>query len=216
MNGPSKAAAAVLLAALAGCGPSLKTVSRYVESSPHRRVAVVPFSPAPGRPNSGEAAADLLSEQLESLGFTLVNRADLKKVLEEQKLSLTGAVKAEDASRVGLLLGAEAVLTGTVGEYEDHRIIHPAVYVNGAESVWDRKTGAYKQVPTKSLVRPAEEAHVAVFAVTAHLTDVESGALLWVASGADQAEDEPIQQVAGDVLKDMARGLARKLFDKKM
>src|ERR1035437_8464855 len=38
--------------------------------------------------------------------FEVVERAALKKIIEEQKLALTGAINAEDAVQVGNLLGA--------------------------------------------------------------------------------------------------------------
>lgn len=37
--------------------------------------------------------------------FDLVDRADLKKVLDEQTLDLSGAVKADEAGKVGQLTG---------------------------------------------------------------------------------------------------------------
>src|SRR4051812_29118551 len=41
----------------------------------------------------------------------LVDRAELKKVLEEQALSASGAVKADEAVKVGQLTGARLIVT---------------------------------------------------------------------------------------------------------
>src|SRR5258708_1781959 len=44
----------------------------------------------------------------------LVDREDLKKVFQEHELNLSGAVKAEDAIKVGRLSGARILITGSV------------------------------------------------------------------------------------------------------
>ena len=48
--------------------------------------------------------------------FEVVERAALTKIIEEQKLSLTGAINAEDAVQVGNLLGASYAVIGSISE----------------------------------------------------------------------------------------------------
>ena len=48
--------------------------------------------------------------------FEVVERAALKKIIEEQKLALTGAINAEDAVQVGNLLGASYAVIGSISE----------------------------------------------------------------------------------------------------
>ncbi|MBN9521194.1 hypothetical protein J0H58_22185 [bacterium] len=50
--------------------------------------------------------------------FYLVDRGDLRKVLDEQQLSLSGAVKADEAVKVGQLTGAKVLVTGSVVQVE--------------------------------------------------------------------------------------------------
>jgi TolB-like protein len=63
----------------------------------------------------GAKVGDLLFAKLAAKpDVHLVERADLKKVLDEQQLALSGAVKADDAAKVGRLTGARVLVTGSV------------------------------------------------------------------------------------------------------
>jgi TolB-like protein len=79
------------------------------------RVAVMPFRPAAGRDADGGV---LLSERLiETLvttpGMTVVERTSLGAVMAEQRLGAQGVVAPRQAAAMGLILGADAVVTGT-------------------------------------------------------------------------------------------------------
>lgn len=68
-----------------------------------------------GAKDLGAKVGDLLFAKLAAKpDFYLVDRTDIKKVLDEQQLSLSGAVKADEAVRVGQLTGARILVTGSV------------------------------------------------------------------------------------------------------
>jgi TolB-like protein len=68
-----------------------------------------------GAKDLGAKVGDLLFAKLVAKPeFFLVDRADLKKILDEQSLSLTGSVKADEAVKVGQLTGAKLLVTGSV------------------------------------------------------------------------------------------------------
>ena len=68
-----------------------------------------------GAKELGGKVGDLLFAKLAAKPeFFLVDRADLKKVLDEQSLSLSGAVKSDEAVKVGHLTGAKLLVTGSV------------------------------------------------------------------------------------------------------
>ena len=72
-----------------------------------------------GAKDMGAKVTDLLFAKLVAKpDLFMVDRADLKKVLEEQALSLTGAVKADEAVKVGQLTGAKLLVTGSVVQVE--------------------------------------------------------------------------------------------------
>ena len=63
----------------------------------------------------GPKVADLLFAKLVARPeLFLVDRAELKKILDEQSLSASGAVKADDAVKVGQLTGARILVTGSI------------------------------------------------------------------------------------------------------
>ncbi len=63
----------------------------------------------------GPVIADLLTSRLfESGKFELVDRNQLKKIMDEQKLSLSGAVDEKTAATLGQLIGAASLVYGNV------------------------------------------------------------------------------------------------------
>jgi len=48
------------------------------------------------------------------LGYECIERQQLKKVLEEQGLQMTGAVDAGNAVKAGKIIGVQAIITGSV------------------------------------------------------------------------------------------------------
>ena len=81
----------------------------------------------------GPKVADLLlAKLLAKPDLCLVDRTDLQRVLDEQRLSLSGAVKPDDAVKVGQLTGAKLLVTGSVLEVDKKR--HLIVKVIGTET----------------------------------------------------------------------------------
>ncbi len=79
-------------------------------------VAILPFSER-GREvaDMGNKVTDLLFANLiANPELYLVDREDLKKVLEEQELNLSGVVNPSQATKVGQLTGAKIIVTGSV------------------------------------------------------------------------------------------------------
>jgi TolB-like protein len=67
----------------------------------------------------GAKVTDLLFAKLAAKPtLFLVDRTDIKKVLDEQALNLSGAVKADEATKVGQLTGARLLVTGSVVQVE--------------------------------------------------------------------------------------------------
>ncbi len=65
--------------------------------------------------NSGQLIADILSARIGVLGeLSIVERQDIEKILEEQKLTLAGLVSPDKDVEVGKLLGAKLLITGRV------------------------------------------------------------------------------------------------------
>lgn len=78
------------------------------------RVALLPFeSDFQGNRDSGVLIAEILAARLSVSGnLTMVDRTDIDKILKEQGLGASGAVAADQAARIGRLLGAQLLITG--------------------------------------------------------------------------------------------------------
>jgi len=84
-----------------------------------KRVAVVDFEDrAHYGYDIGKGVADMLVTALvESKKFLVVERTELEQVLNEQGLGQSGLVTPQSAAKVGQLLGAEMLVTGSVTEF---------------------------------------------------------------------------------------------------
>lgn len=79
-------------------------------------VAILDFDAnLPGNPDLGRQISETLTATLSGEpGFTLVDRATLARSLQEHELNLTGLVSADQATKVGKLVGAKILITGKV------------------------------------------------------------------------------------------------------
>lgn len=68
--------------------------------------------------NVGTGIAEMMVTSLAGTKkYTLIEREKLEKVIEEQKLGASGAVTAQTAAKIGRLLGAQYIITGSVTEF---------------------------------------------------------------------------------------------------
>ncbi len=96
------------------------------EAQPRPRIAVVGFDNNSSFNAWGDrlglAAQDELTTQLVQSGaFTVVERAQLDRVLNEQQLGMSGAVDPRTAARIGEILGIDYVLTGSITQFSIER-----------------------------------------------------------------------------------------------
>jgi curli biogenesis system outer membrane secretion channel CsgG len=80
-----------------------------------KKIAVTEFKN--DKPNiSGKIEADLSKSRLRNKQyFTMISRQDLNKVLAEQKIGSSGLIDPSTATKVGKLLGAQAIISGRTG-----------------------------------------------------------------------------------------------------
>lgn len=68
--------------------------------------------------NVGTGVADMMVTALAGTKkYTLIEREKLDKVLGEQRLGASGAVTAQTAAKIGRLLGANYIITGSITEF---------------------------------------------------------------------------------------------------
>ncbi|HNW43777.1 MAG TPA: CsgG/HfaB family protein [Elusimicrobiales bacterium] len=100
-----------------------------------------------GWENVGTGVAEMLVTALaETKKYTLIERSKLEAVMDEQKLGASGAVTAQTAAKIGRLLGAQYIITGSITEFG---IKNSKIGVGGLEKVLPFGGGA-KMSKTKA------------------------------------------------------------------
>jgi curli biogenesis system outer membrane secretion channel CsgG len=121
------ALSALLLTGLyAPIATSPATAQVQVAQTPRMRIAVLDFEYAStgqtwwwwGGIAPSQGVSDLLTNKLvEGGAYTLIERSRIQAVLQEQNLALSGRIDASTAAQVGRILGADAVVIGSVTRY---------------------------------------------------------------------------------------------------
>lgn len=85
------------------------------------QIAIMEFPDVNGKITElGKLIPEELTTRLFKTGeFQVIERQLLKKVLEEQKLGMSGMLDASSAAQIGKLLGVDAIVTGTVTDRGD-------------------------------------------------------------------------------------------------
>jgi curli biogenesis system outer membrane secretion channel CsgG len=89
-------------------------------SGPKRRIGVVEFEnkSAYGQGRLGSAASDILVTELVKSGkFIVVERDRLNKIMEEQKFQSQGMSDPQTVSKIGQIMGLEAIVVGSVSQF---------------------------------------------------------------------------------------------------
>lgn len=91
----------------------------------------------------GTDLSDMLTNELAATNaFTIVERANLEPVLQEQDLAQAGRVSSDSAAAVGQLTGAQYIVQGTVSAYEESKSTGGGVGFRGIR-VGGKKDEAY-------------------------------------------------------------------------
>jgi len=103
--------------------PSYKEASQLKAAALENGLFTIAMLPFENATSSAGLEAKVEAYSLEALisvndpFLKVVDRANMELILEEQKLGLTGIIDDETAVTVGELIGAQAIMTGTVLSY---------------------------------------------------------------------------------------------------
>lgn len=209
-----------------GCATKIKVnmlePAQYHEASMTRTIAVLPFS--------GPGGAEFASEIEGVLGgisidgkpyFTLVDRAQIDKIMSEMKFSQSGLVDQSMAARIGKLVGAQGIYTGMVSL----SAVHDSSYSERRQQCvqrqikYDSKGNAYEGACLRW--RPYTvncTRRVASFACSPKLIEVSTGKILYarnLTGSADSSGCEDRTPVKGEAeLLQKAKEIAKSEFRK--
>src|SRR5882672_2454536 len=113
---------------MAGCSPSTTVKQKQAMTIDNnkamaglkRRIGVVDFvnKTTYGANRLGTSASDILITELaKSQRFIVVERDKLDKLMEEQKLGMSGAIDPNTAAKMGKILGLNAIVTGAISQF---------------------------------------------------------------------------------------------------
>lgn len=207
--------AATLCVVVCACGPGLTKIKQYVANSPRKRIVVLTFSAPDNNSAIGQVSSDIFSKYLNSMGFTVINRADTGHMVDEMKLSASGFLDQESAVQAGKILGADTILTGTVAEATKRVVERPAVFTTDLVTIIDQ-TGQMRTIPRQRMLQSPYTAMVDDYSVSVRLTDLSTGKLLWVDSGAVFEDESTLQQAAEEVLKSLSYKLGSKFLNEQL
>jgi TolB-like protein len=115
----------------AGIGEIGKSLAFKLTSGEVEKLAVIEFSNLSGYTSALDLfiAEELVTQLLEAQpgAFDVVERHQLAKVLEEQQLTSSSLFDAETISRVGKILGIQALVTGSIADLGTEIKIHARV-----------------------------------------------------------------------------------------
>ena len=108
----------VVIISIIGCATSEEFIRPGTNFKKYKRIAVLPLTDFPTLKGSGIQVADIISMSLISSDFIIIDRSQTEKIVSEQGLSLSGIIVQETAPEVGRMLGVQAILTGSINEWQ--------------------------------------------------------------------------------------------------
>lgn len=101
---------------------------------------------------SNNIEAQLANKKIDNKNyFTMISRKDFKKIIDEQKIQNSGLVNVSDAVEVGNLIGAEAIISGSVSKVASNDTKYFSERIGCADSKCKTFT-VYKVRCTKRIV----------------------------------------------------------------
>ena len=98
-----------------------KEISQSILSQKKKKIAVIAFTNLDGSVNDlGRSIANKLTTKLfniEKKSYTMINRMQLAKILEELKLSSSGLLEPKAMKKIGQLHGVDVLVTGSLTDF---------------------------------------------------------------------------------------------------
>jgi curli biogenesis system outer membrane secretion channel CsgG len=102
-------------------GPTITQAQQEAYNGPKQRIAVKAFEykAARGSREIGNGMSDMLADSLFNSGrFIVLERENIKEVIEEQDFGASGRVKKETAAPIGEIEGAQLLIRGSITQFE--------------------------------------------------------------------------------------------------
>ncbi len=141
------------------------TYSKQKLIGPKKRIFISEFEnlSAYGQRRLGKGISDILSTELSKTNsFILLEREKLEAIMKEQTLGQTGFINEQTAPELGKLLGANAIITGSITQFGTRTETYDIVLTSGKKQI-------------------------ATCAVDIRIIDIITGQIAWAGSGQGEA-----------------------------
>lgn len=169
------------------------------------RVALLNFEDAPNQLGSGKIVSQALEPYLLRGGYNFVERSQVDQILQEQKFSQSGAVDPQAAATLGKILGADALILGTVTNFTFQTKQTYMETVSNTTYVPAGRHGRHYDVVSTYDQVPVTDVTPASVGYSARLVDASSGEVLWF--GTTQADGKNPPQAADRASDKLAQAL---------
>ena len=132
---------------------------------PKKRIFISEFEnlSAYGQRRLGKGISDILSTELSKTNsFILLEREKLEAIMKEQTLGQTGFINEQTAPELGKLLGANAIITGSITQFGTRTETYDVILTSGKKQI-------------------------ATCAVDIRIIDITTGQVSWAGSGQGEA-----------------------------
>ena len=196
---------------LGACSAPLRTEvvepPRAAAAAQLRRVAVLPFEGQDASRTTAEVES-LIAEATDhgSPFYTVVDRRTLQGAVNELKLQRTGLVDPRTVSRIGKLVGADGIYTGTVFVPPVARTIHTEQRYGCASFAQPGKFFSKCSSPTKTTVSCTEK--IAQFTVVPRLIAISTARVVYQPTITGQVQNSSCSDFDGEVNDNVLLGQA--------
>jgi curli biogenesis system outer membrane secretion channel CsgG len=113
-------------------------IARKMDANHHTRIVVLDFNDLDGNTSVfGKYLAEtLITDLFDSGKFQVVERRLLIKVLEENKLKATGLIDPATVKKLGQMLGADAIVSGTTTDLASHVAVNARLVATDTAAVF--------------------------------------------------------------------------------
>lgn len=113
-------------------------IARKMDANHRTRIVVLDFSDLDGNTSVfGKYLAEtLITDLFDSGKFQVVERRLLVKVLEENKLKSTGLIDPATIKKLGQVLGADAIVSGTITDLANHVAVNARLVATDTAAVF--------------------------------------------------------------------------------
>ncbi len=202
---------------LSACAtPATVFVNPHYNPASTPSVAVIDFRDCPGVSGSGPMVAQIFEPYLLDLGYNVIERQQVQSILKEQSFDLSGAVDMATTQQVGKLLGADALVMGSVITFADTSqqtviVDMPQEHMRpifgptgkGREGIVGMNSWQSNNYVPQTQTTPAQ------VGIAVRMVSVATGALLW--TGTVTATGSDLTTAAQEASQALVQTLARRL-----